>query len=149
MVYLVSCQMPHINPEQIKGETAVLRGSMKRSGLFDWETYMVKKVDGKAVFYLSSVKEKILLKPGMHHLDVLPEFNRSDSFLGVGPFKAPWSLEFYAEAGKEYEFSGRVEDDNFVIWVQEKSSGKKVVEETTSNFRRSSVSYPVYIPVVR
>lgn len=144
---LVSCQSGQIESGRVKGETAILRGSNKRAGPLNWESYTIIKVDGEPIIYLASIKEKIKLSPGIHYLDVKAEFNRSDSFLGPGPFMSPCSFQFNAEAGKEYEFSGKVGASNFLIWIEEKATRIKMIEEQTPDFQRSRISYPIYIPV--
>lgn len=97
--------------------------------------------------YWVSVKEKIVLLPGKHHLAVRPTFYRFDLNLGVGPREARDEIDFVAEAGKEYEFGGMVDGPSCIVWILEKASGKKVVEKRTPDHHKMMISYPVYIPV--
>lgn len=147
---LTGCQiLPYVNPKHVEGQTAVLRGTSIRRGFANWEEYVVDRVDGRKMVYLVSVREKIVLSPGRHRLEVKPAFYRMDLNLGVGPRATHDEIEFIAESGKEYEFGGRIDGLRCVIWIVEKGSGRKVVEQSTPDHHKMMVSYPIYIPVSR
>lgn len=108
--------------------------------------YIVEAIGSKPVYYgttLTIENKTILLMPGQQKF-MAKVYNRKQ----MTPYTGIGNVEFFAEAGKKYRFTGTIDIAQAHVWVENEANGKKVSKTNTIELNYIPPTYtPPTLPV--
>lgn len=117
--------------------SATVKGYSIRTGLADWESYSLVKVDDLSVkhsYWTSPADTDVVVSPGPHQFKIHAYFNRS--LFDGGPFDTYLLLAANIDAGKRYELHGEVVGDTVYVWLQDEAM-IHTSEKVSAKYRRA------------
>lgn len=147
MFLIAGCATPqnaYVPPTGDPTTLAVIQTSSVRSGVFDWESYLIRAIDNQPVSYNCFGNCQWAVTPGEHVIVVEVQFNRS---LGGGPHKSLGAVPIVVKPGKVYVPTGTVQNDQFAFEFVEQATRERVGGPVLRAFVYAGSS-PTYIPMV-
>jgi hypothetical protein len=143
---LCSCGIgSYSNPKGDPATLAQIVSTHEGISMLPKAEYVVNMIDGKPVHYGSWTLEgtKILLKPGRQKFNA-KVFNTKQ----MSPFIGYGNVEFFAEAGKKYRFTGKIDVAQAHVWVENETTRKKVSKTSIIELDYIPPGYtPMILPV--
>jgi len=144
---LCSCGIgSYSNPKGDPATLAQIVSTKEGNSILPRAQYIVEAIGDKSVYYGTSWSiedKKILLTPG-HHKFLAKVFNskQMSPYVGIG------NVEFFAEAGKKYRFTGKIDVAQAHVWVENEATRKKVSKTSIIELDYIPPGYtPMILPV--